>query len=201
MLCRHRERRYRAAASMWRPSCAAAWAWRSHRNVSMTVLVTGASGFVGCHIVDALARLDPARMVIAADRASPDEVARGVYLAHPVTVRPMMLDVTDRDAARALVAETRPTAIVHAAAITPSPEQEREAPMPHRRRQSRRAGQRARCGRGGRMRAAIHLPVVDGRVRAGRPHPRATKRTTRAPSISTGSPSERARTSFGAGAN
>ncbi len=96
----------------------------------MTVLVTGASGFVGCHIVDALARLDPGRMVIAADRVSPDEVARGVNLAHPLTVRPMMLDVTDRDAARALVAEARPTAIVHAAAITPSPDQEREAPMP-----------------------------------------------------------------------
>ena len=95
----------------------------------MTVLVTGASGFVGCHIVDALARLDPDRVIVAADRVSPDEVARAVHLAHPLTVRPMMLDVTDRDAVRTIVAAVRPTAIVHAAAITPSPEQEREAPM------------------------------------------------------------------------
>jgi nucleoside-diphosphate-sugar epimerase len=95
----------------------------------MTVLVTGASGFVGCHIVDALARLDPDRVIVAADRVSPDEVARAVHLAHPLTVRPIMLDVTDRDAVRTIVAAVRPTAIVHAAAITPSPEQEREAPM------------------------------------------------------------------------
>ena len=82
VLCRHRERRYRTAGGCG-GLCGAAWACRSHRNVRMTVLVTGASGFVGCHIVDALARLDPDRLIVAADKVPPDEVASAVHLAPP----------------------------------------------------------------------------------------------------------------------
>ena len=37
----------------------------------MTILVTGAGGFVGCHIVEALARAFPADMLVAADAAPP----------------------------------------------------------------------------------------------------------------------------------
>ena len=84
----------------------------------MSVLVTGASGFVGAHLVEALAAAGLGA-VIAADLAPPPG---GVSL--PPSVRRIALDVTDAAAVRSAFAEWRPTLVVHAAAVTPSLDEE-----------------------------------------------------------------------------
>ena len=95
----------------------------------MTVLVTGAGGFVGCHLVEALARAFPSTPVVAADLAPPDAAAAAVYASFPGQVVSVAVDVADRSAVADLVGRTRPETIVHAAAITPTPEQERADPV------------------------------------------------------------------------
>lgn len=84
----------------------------------MSVLVTGASGFVGAHVVDMLAEAGLGD-VVAADVSS---APKGI--ADPPSVRRVALDVTDSDAVRAAFAEWRPAFVVHAAALTPSPDEE-----------------------------------------------------------------------------
>jgi UDP-glucose 4-epimerase len=84
----------------------------------MTVLVTGASGFVGAHVVDALLDAGHER-VIAADLFSPPPGARS-----DPRIERAELDVTDLPAVRALVGLCRPRFVVHAAALTPVPEEE-----------------------------------------------------------------------------
>ncbi len=84
----------------------------------MSVLVTGASGFVGAHLVGALAAAGLGA-VIAADLAPPP----GEAGALPSVMR-IALDVTDAAAVSAAFAEWRPALVVHAAAVTPSLEEE-----------------------------------------------------------------------------
>ena len=93
----------------------------------MHILVTGAFGFVGLNVVRWLAS-QPKVTVAAADLRTPD--ATSLALLAPVTaqVRALTLDVTDRGAVQAVIAAEQPTHILHAAALTPSPEQERANP-------------------------------------------------------------------------
>ncbi len=95
----------------------------------MTLLVTGAGGFVGCHIVEALARAFPGEALVAADVAPPDAVAAGLFGTIGERCLVVPLDVTDRDAVAAVMSAYRPTLIVHAAAVTPTPAQERSNPI------------------------------------------------------------------------
>ena len=75
----------------------------------MRVAITGARGFVGPHFSEALRRLcGSGAEIIATSRVGGQ---------HPVLGRVQPLDVTDRDAVTAFVAEVRPTHIMHLAAI------------------------------------------------------------------------------------
>jgi UDP-glucuronate 4-epimerase len=78
----------------------------------MIVLVTGGCGFVGLNLVDHLVR--NAIGVVVADR--PESAVELERLGGTTEFRP--LDVTDRDACRALLQEIRPTHVVHGAALT-----------------------------------------------------------------------------------
>jgi nucleoside-diphosphate-sugar epimerase len=89
----------------------------------MRVLVTGAAGFVGLHLVSELAAAG--YDVIGLSRALP---ARDVLAGPTGKVKFVLGDVRDHAMLERLVAETRPTHIVHAAAITPSAADERERP-------------------------------------------------------------------------
>lgn len=86
----------------------------------MTILVTGAAGFVGAHVVRALAA---GGAVVAADVTQPEERVRRFWRDLRVSFE--TLDVTDRAAVRGLIERTRPTHVVHAAALTPTPDEER----------------------------------------------------------------------------
>lgn len=84
----------------------------------MTILVVGASGFVGLALVEhLLARGDA---VFAADiEALPPRAARELPALPGRLLGTERLDVTDTEAYSALVARHRPRAIVHLAAMTP----------------------------------------------------------------------------------
>jgi GDP-4-dehydro-6-deoxy-D-mannose reductase len=71
-----------------------------------TVLVTGARGFIGSHLVDHLAAAG--HSVVATGRTPPHAPAPNVRAA--------ALDLTDRAATFALVAETKPDVVYHLAA-------------------------------------------------------------------------------------
>jgi nucleoside-diphosphate-sugar epimerase len=87
----------------------------------VTVLVTGASGFVGAHCVRALAVRD---RVVAADIAAPNPAVRAFWSgAHDVSFE--IIDVANVAAVHGLVARARPSHVVHAAALTPTPDEER----------------------------------------------------------------------------
>jgi len=78
------------------------------------ILVTGGAGFVGSHVVDAL--LDQGRRVIVLD-----DLSKGARDRVPEAAELVVLDVAHADA-QALVAEAKPSAIVHCAAQTSVPE-------------------------------------------------------------------------------
>lgn len=89
----------------------------------MTVLVTGACGFVGAHCVRALAQRT---RVIAADLVAPSATVRAFWAspgAEPVAFE--ILDVANVAAVYGVVKRASPSHVVHAAAMTPTPDEER----------------------------------------------------------------------------
>ena len=85
----------------------------------MVILITGATGFV----MSALARdlAEHGHRVVAADLKPPDPALRAYLSGLPGVVDVRGVDVTDRAAVRALVAEARAEGVVHGAAITAIP--------------------------------------------------------------------------------
>jgi UDP-glucose 4-epimerase len=93
----------------------------------MTILVTGACGFVGAHVAKALARRFPDDSVIAADLQPPPPEVTAFWGAARIAFA--ALDVTDRAAVASVVAAHRPRFVVHGAAMTPSAEVEAADPV------------------------------------------------------------------------
>ena len=101
----------------------------------MTILITGATGFIGANLAEALlARGDS---VVLVDRQSvrPDSASnpRGtppgafdVFSRLPGTLHSVSGDVTDEAAMDRLISEYRPDKVIHGAAITPGTVRERE---------------------------------------------------------------------------
>jgi GDP-4-dehydro-6-deoxy-D-mannose reductase len=88
----------------------------SQTAASFRVLVTGGNGFVGRHLVEALAGLGPQY----------DVVAGGEHVdATGGAPRFVSLDVTDVAQVRAVIAAEQPSHLVHLAAITAVPEAQR----------------------------------------------------------------------------
>jgi nucleoside-diphosphate-sugar epimerase len=90
------------------------------------VLITGAGGFVGVNLVHRFAAGGFA--VDALARRAPDEPNTAFLADVAERVHWTLGDVTDAERCEALVAETRPDVIVHAAAVTFTAEQERAEP-------------------------------------------------------------------------
>lgn len=90
------------------------------------VLVTGALGFVGINIVRALARRG--HRVAALTRRDPDEAALAFLGESGAQVRWHHGDVGERGEMIALLQRLQPQRVLHAAAITATPEQERADP-------------------------------------------------------------------------
>ena len=83
----------------------------------MTILVTGASGFVGLNIVEHL--LGHGEQVVAfADRPPPAEAT--VFTQHGAAYLPVLGDVRDEPALLALMRQHKVRRVLHAAAITSS---------------------------------------------------------------------------------
>jgi nucleoside-diphosphate-sugar epimerase len=92
----------------------------------MSVLITGASGFLGAHLVCHLAAAWPGEHILAADRDAPPEAVRAAWGAP--NIEALRLDVTEPDQVRALLREASPRLVIHAAAVTPDAETERSDP-------------------------------------------------------------------------
>jgi nucleoside-diphosphate-sugar epimerase len=74
----------------------------------MRILVTGASGFVGMNLLQYLAHAHPDATLIAADLHPPDAER----------IQSRALDVRDPEACRDVLADSRPTHVIHGAAVT-----------------------------------------------------------------------------------
>lgn len=83
------------------------------------ILVTGAAGFVGRHVTAALAAAFPNAAIVGIGRHTPTVLPAGVAF------RPV--DLLDETALCAIMAEVRPTAVLHLAALA-SVQQSAEAP-------------------------------------------------------------------------
>ncbi|CAA9211133.1 MAG: hypothetical protein AVDCRST_MAG93-28 [uncultured Chloroflexia bacterium] len=92
----------------------------------MSILVTGATGFVGLHIARRLAATG--QKVLALDCDVPDVVASNVFAAAGDNIRFVRGNVRDRVALRDLVENGGIRRIVHAAAVTPTADDERVNP-------------------------------------------------------------------------
>ena len=91
----------------------------------MTILITGGSGFVGLNVAEAL--LGRGRDVVLLADAPPPEAAAATLGRLPGSLTAVVGDVrTGTDVAR-IFARHRPRQVVHAAALTPGPRQERAA--------------------------------------------------------------------------
>ncbi len=84
----------------------------------MTVLVTGASGFLGLNILRHFAVLRPDRSVVAAGLYPPRAEELALVEDQQQQIRFASLDVCDRASCLALMRQVRPTHILHAAAVT-----------------------------------------------------------------------------------
>lgn len=96
---------------------------RAQAGTDETVLVTGANGFVGINLVHQLGK--KGIPVLATSRRPPDAAAE---LAPAAPVEWVLCDVTQRQALIELVQSRAVTRIIHAAAVTPTPEVEQQDP-------------------------------------------------------------------------
>ncbi|MCS6843384.1 MAG: NAD-dependent epimerase/dehydratase family protein [Caldilineales bacterium] len=80
--------------------------------MSDVVLVTGAAGFTGRHLMDHLRRAEPGATIVAVDRLP--------MAACPAEVDFRSLDLLDAAAVRRLVAETQPAVVYHLAGLNKS---------------------------------------------------------------------------------
>ncbi len=101
----------------------------------MTVLVTGATGFIGVNLAEALLTRGDSVVLVSrrSVRPDPEKNPRGkppgafdVLSRLPGTLHCVAGDVTDEAAMDRIFAEYRPDKVIHGAAITPGTERERE---------------------------------------------------------------------------
>lgn len=85
----------------------------------MRVLVTGASGFLGLNVMDALA--DQGHQAVGLARALPDSI---LHPDHEFALG----DVRDQEFVERAFRDYQPTHVIHAAAVTPSNDLERDNP-------------------------------------------------------------------------
>ena len=94
--------------------------------MAATVLVTGATGFVGLHLVERL--LAAGARVVGVSKDEPDVLARRFLAGAQPAATFVCGDVRDRDLLLAISRREQADRFVHAAAITPSAEVERASP-------------------------------------------------------------------------
>jgi len=86
------------------------------------ILVTGAGGFVGSHIVQQLARQGDS--VLAVDLAAPSEPVAALWKSEDLRIRCEQADITDKVAMERLFTAYEVDRVIHAATITPTAERE-----------------------------------------------------------------------------
>jgi nucleoside-diphosphate-sugar epimerase len=85
--------------------------------VTVRVLVTGAFGFIGLNVVEAL--LVRGDDVIAVDLSGPSEAVIRAFSGYSTRLSPVAGDVRDEAFVQAIFAAHRPDTVVHGAALTP----------------------------------------------------------------------------------